>query len=106
MPSGRRSRPKRARSVRESTLYGIRVTKSTPTGIRASRTIQVPAVPMETRSDSETAQPTTPPLCRRNSVSVSEARARMPVALTSRIARPTAACQPWATRGRTKAETP
>ncbi len=68
--------------------------------------IQVPTVPIERRRLSDTAQPTTPPLCRRNSVSVSEARARMPVALTSRIARPTAACQPWAMRGRTNAETP
>ncbi len=84
----------------------MRVTKSTPTGISASRMIQVPTVPIETMSPSETAQPTTPPLCRRYSASVSEARARMPVALTSRIRSPAPACQPWATRGRTKAETP
>ena len=68
--------------------------------------IHVPAVPIESRSASETAQPTTPPLCTRNAVRVSEARARMPVALTRRIASPAPACQPCAMRGRTNAETP
>ncbi len=104
--SARRSRPKRARRVRDSTLYGMRVTNSTPSGIRASRMIQVPTVPIDRRRLSDTAQPSTPPLCTRNSASVSEARARMPVALTRRIPSPTAACQPCAMRGRTNADTP
>ena len=68
--------------------------------------IQVPTLPTETRSASDTAQPRTPPLWRRMSDSVSDMRVRIPVTLTSRRARPTAAGQPVTMRERMKAEAP
>ena len=104
--AGGRMRRTRIPRARDSTVYGICVTKSTPSGTRASRMIHVPIAPTVSRSASDTLHPRRPPLSTRMPETTSEARARMPVALTSRRTSPASAGQPVARRGRMNAAMP
>ncbi len=78
----------------------------TATGMMASTMIHVPTLPMEARSASETAHPSTPPLWMRCTARVSLKRVRIPVTLIKRSPRPTAAGHPVTMRERMKAEAP
>ena len=68
--------------------------------------IHVPIAPTVSRSASDTLHPRSPPLSTRMPETTSEARASMPVALTSRRTSPASAGQPVAMRGRTNAAMP
>ena len=102
----RQSPASRAPTPREANPSEARVTKRAPTGMVASRMIQVPTPPIERSRASVTAQPRSPPLWIRTSVMVSEARARIPVTLIRSSTSPASPGHPRAMRERMNAPAP